>query len=160
MYRDILVAVDGSIHSDLALVQAIDLALTNRSRLTILTAVPNPSTWTATPMALAAMQASQPAMERESADLLERAVAQVPKEIPVTKILTHENVRQAIMHRLTEGDHDLLVIGSRGHGAVTGSLLGSVSHYMLSHSPVPLLVVHAPEGTAPAPRAAPDSEDP
>jgi len=36
---------------------------------------------------------------------------------------------------------DLIVIGSRGLGAIAGALLGSVSKALVQHSPVPVLVV-------------------
>lgn len=36
---------------------------------------------------------------------------------------------------------DLLVVGSRGHGAFSGMLLGSVSQHCVTHSPCPVVVV-------------------
>jgi nucleotide-binding universal stress UspA family protein len=36
---------------------------------------------------------------------------------------------------------DLLVVGSRGHGAFAGMLLGSVSEHCVAHSPCPVVVV-------------------
>lgn len=40
---------------------------------------------------------------------------------------------------------DLVVIGGRVHGAVTGMLLGSVAHAILRHVHRPIMVVHQPE---------------
>ncbi len=39
---------------------------------------------------------------------------------------------------------DLLVVGSRGHGAFTGMLLGSVSQHCAGHAPCPVVVVPDP----------------
>jgi nucleotide-binding universal stress UspA family protein len=43
---------------------------------------------------------------------------------------------------------DLLVVGSRGHGAFVGMLLGSVASHCVSHAPCPVVVVrHGAEPT-------------
>jgi nucleotide-binding universal stress UspA family protein len=143
MFRNILVAIDGSSHADRALSEAIDLARCSNGRMTIMTAVSRPAAWANTPAAAAAYLPLALELEDEAREALHKAVDHVPASVPVTKILTHEPIRHALSERLQTGGHDLLVMGSRGRGAITASLLGSVSHYALHHSPVPVLIVHA-----------------
>jgi nucleotide-binding universal stress UspA family protein/nitroimidazol reductase NimA-like FMN-containing flavoprotein (pyridoxamine 5'-phosphate oxidase superfamily) len=47
----------------------------------------------------------------------------------------------AILMDAAEGA-SLLVVGSRGHGRITGLLLGSVSQFLAVHAPCPVVVVH------------------
>src|SRR5213592_4301250 len=117
MFRNILVAVDGSHHADHALTEAIDLAEAGNGRLTILTAIPRPPAWMSTPATAAACRPLSEELERESAEILRAAVERVPESTPVTKILTHEPIRTALMHEAATS-HDLLVMGSRGRGAI------------------------------------------
>jgi nucleotide-binding universal stress UspA family protein len=43
---------------------------------------------------------------------------------------------------------DLLVVGNRGHGAVSEALLGSVSHFCVHHAECPVVVTRDPANTA------------
>jgi nucleotide-binding universal stress UspA family protein len=150
MFCNILVCVDGSAHSERALSEAIDLALAERSRLTILTAIPRPPYWACNPVTAAGIEPLANDLAAEATATLKAAVDRVPESIPVTKILTREPIREALMDRIRSGQHDLLVMGSRGRGALTASLLGSVSHYALNHSHIPVLIVHTEDEVAQA----------
>ena len=143
MFRNIIVSVDGSDHSDRALDEAIDIASADQARLTILTAIPQPPVWAASAMAAGATAVSAADLEKEAVDIMRRAVKRVPADVPVTTIISRKPIRNALMRRLKESNFDLLVMGSRGRGAFSASLLGSVSHYALNHSPIPVLIVHA-----------------
>jgi nucleotide-binding universal stress UspA family protein len=149
MFRNILVCVDGSAHAERALSEAIDLAAAERSRLTILTSIPRPPYWACNPVTAAGIEPLANDLAEAATRALTAAVDRVPASIPVTKILTHEPIRDALMARIRSGEHDLVVMGSRGRGALSASLLGSVSHYALNHSQVPVLIMHT-EDEAPA----------
>jgi nucleotide-binding universal stress UspA family protein len=146
MFRNVLVAYDGSDHAENALREAIDIASSGNGRLTVLTAICSPSRWTtATPETMVAARDLGPELEGRGQALLQHAVSLVPADVPVTTILTQDPIRRALLVRAQRGCHDLIVMGSRGRGAVQAALLGSVSHHVLHHSPIPVLIVHADE---------------
>jgi nucleotide-binding universal stress UspA family protein len=157
-FRSILVAVDGSRHSDAALAHAIELARDGNARLTILTAATSPPGAAMTGPGAAVVAASAAAIEHDFDGILRAAVARVPDDLPVTTVLAHGPAAQAILNELHRGNHDLIVMGSRGLG-VARALLGSVSHRVLSHAPAAVLIVHAerePESEPPDPPAQAD----
>jgi nucleotide-binding universal stress UspA family protein len=155
MFRNILVSVDGSAHAERALSEAVDIASESRARLTLLTAVMTPPPWAYSPVSAGALHSLTADLERESHQTLRAAVDAVPAEIPVTSILSRLPVRKALMKELESGRYDLLVMGSRGRKAIKASLFGSVSHFALNHSPVPVMVIHADEPpTRPTPPVA------
>lgn len=144
MFHNILVSIDGSPQANQALQEAIDIALADNSRLTLLTSVRRCPSWAYSPVSAGAVQQLATDLEREAHRAMRDAVDRVPESIPVTKILTRQPVRQALMRQIKSGKHDLLVMGSRGRGGVSASLLGSVSHYVLNHSPIPVLIANGP----------------
>lgn len=146
MFRNILVSVDGSDHAQRALDEAIDIARAGRGRLTILTAVNQPPAWAASGVATGAAALSALDLEREAVQVMRDAVNRVPDDVPVTTLISRRPIRSALMKAVACGDYDVLVMGSRGRRALAASLLGSVSHYVLNHSPIPVLIVHS-DGT-------------
>ena len=79
----------------------------------------------------------------EAEAILRRARECVPDGVSVTAVLSEQPIRAALSRQIADGHHDLVVMGSRGRGAVRATLLGSVSHYVLHHSHVPVLIVRA-----------------
>jgi nucleotide-binding universal stress UspA family protein len=92
VFRNILVAIDGSAHGARALAEAAELAERNNARLTVMTSVPDPSLWLLSGGAYGGassyVRLTEEA-EREYQSLLDEMIAKVPQEIPVTKLLTH-----------------------------------------------------------------------
>lgn len=147
-YRNILVAADGTEHANRALASAIALALAERARLTILTAVaqvPYPASVGTAGESVAALRRG---LVDQAALTLDRASRRVPENVSVTKILTTDPIRPALTRTVAEGCYDLLVVGSRGRGAVRAALFGSVSRFAERRIPVPVLVVGPPAAEA------------
>jgi nucleotide-binding universal stress UspA family protein len=160
MFRNILVSVDGSAHADQALTEAIDLAEVSHARLTILTAVVRPAGWAYAGPGAAAATVLEAELEQESQRILREAADRVPQGIPLTTILSREPIREALLERIDDACHDLVVMGSRGRGTVRAAVLGSVSQHVLHHSPVPVLIVHLPDAPAPSAQETHSSERP
>jgi nucleotide-binding universal stress UspA family protein len=154
MFHNILVAFDGSPDADEALTQAIDLAESEHTRLTLMTGVQKLSQIAYLGIGGAPLAEIDADARSRAEALLRQARDRVPDDLPVTTILTDQPIRPALVEQIRRGRHDLIAMGSRGRGAVRAALLGSVSHYVLHHSPVPALIVRA-DG-----RSSPRSVDP
>jgi nucleotide-binding universal stress UspA family protein len=141
-YRNVLVAYDGSPQSELALDHAIALAQNYRARLGLVAVVP--------PLPLLAWQAPggpqtlHEAEQHQLETLLRNAADRVPDDIPVTHRLLDGDPAREILRAAQEGDHDVIVMGSRGRGRMTAALLGSVSNRVMHDADVPVIVVHTP----------------
>jgi nucleotide-binding universal stress UspA family protein len=141
MFRSILVAVDGSRFAAWALDEAIELARSEGARLTLI-AVAAPARWRVAGPYFVPFP-TEADLEREAEQIVERAEARVPEGVPVSTVVRRGPAAKAILERVEAAEHDLVVMGSRGHGAACSLLLGSVSRDVQARSPVPVLVVHS-----------------
>ena len=140
MFRSILIAWDGSRHARRALNEAIDIARTQGSRLTLLTVAAPVHVWAGPYVPRVPEEELARAAER----IAEEGEGLVPEGIPVSSRTAVGHPGMELLKRAEAADHDLIVMGSRGRGAVRSAVLGSVSHYVLNHAKVPVLI--APDG--------------
>jgi nucleotide-binding universal stress UspA family protein len=146
MFKSILVAWDGSEHAKRALGEAVDLARTQQGRLTLLTVAAPLLVWPGY---------VPPITEADLISAAEKTLAEgealVPDGIPVSGRTAAGDPGLELVKRAGVGEHDLIVMGSRGRGAVRSAFLGSVSHYVLNHTTVPVLIIHDGESESAAP---------
>jgi nucleotide-binding universal stress UspA family protein len=153
-FRKPLLAYDGSPAADRALDVAIELASASHGRLTILSAmvqIPYLAYTGAAPEAVAEVRKSCLA---DAERVLCAAVARVPGGIPVTKIVSPRPVEHALLREARKGGHDLVILGSRGRGAIRSLIFGSVGRTILRRSPVPVMIAGPNRREAPVPEQA------
>lgn len=139
MFEKLLLAVDGSTHALHTARMAGDLARNmNAHSLRVVVAYSSIPSYLGEPN----MQAVIDVRLQEANEVLElalREVGEIRGEIfsevlegsPAEVILEVANMRAV----------DLIVMGSRGMGNLTGFLLGSTSQKVVSHAPCPVLIV-------------------
>jgi nucleotide-binding universal stress UspA family protein len=148
VFLNILVAVDGSEHGAAALRTATQLAGEEHARLTVLTAVPPTPAFAQITAAGAAALTDASELMGDAGKRIRAQVEALPPDVSVTSVVAAGRADEVILGRLREGNHDLLVMGTRGLGRVGSALLGSVSQAVLHRAEVPVLVVRAPRSGA------------
>jgi nucleotide-binding universal stress UspA family protein len=139
VFRNILVAIDGSQAATAALEEAIELARSDGARL-VLISVAAPLRWRlAAPPYVA--YPTEYDLERAAWEVVRRAEALVPADVPVSSVVRTGPAAAVIVERAEQGGHDLVVMGSRGLGFLGSIVLGSVSRAVVARSPVPVRVV-------------------
>ncbi|WP_158580008.1 universal stress protein [Geodermatophilus marinus] len=145
--RRVVVGVDGSPGADAALAWALHAAARTSARVDVVTAFPIDVYWAD------AYLLDQRRIEVIRSDTAARArdvVARVQHTDPAVREVPVELTVAAgapAPHLVARADGaDLLVVGSRGRGAVRSALLGSVALHCTTHAPCPVVVVHPSRG--------------
>lgn len=142
MFLRLLVAVEPSIPTPAVVLDAVDLARATNATLALLTVVKEPSAWAAAGEIEAGYERVECVRQLEIAahQALNAALATVPHDVSVTTVLRHGSPGPTIVKVASTGAYDLVVMGSRGRGALRSLLFGSVSHHVLHASPIPVLI--------------------
>jgi nucleotide-binding universal stress UspA family protein len=146
MITKILVATDGSEHAGHALKYAIESAEKWDAQLIILSVIPPLRPILPDPDGFVPTYLPQFEEELENAykSILDEAVNSVIKEQPDIKVETRlEKGRPPdIIVKIARTENvDLIVMGSRGLGGITGSVLGSTSQAVVHSCTKPILIV-------------------
>ncbi len=144
MFEKLLVPVDGSECAVNAARIAAEMARRFGSAVTLLHVVYPPVSVMGAP-GVGGIDAGQAVMEtlEDTAREILRAASEamgLPEDQLQQEVL-HGNPAAAICRLAAEGDYDLIVMGSRGLGAIRAFLLGSVSDRVNHHAPCSVLIV-------------------
>jgi nucleotide-binding universal stress UspA family protein len=141
----IVVGVDGSDHSKVALAWAAREATMTGAPLTVVTTWEFPTNY-----GYLVPWPEDLDFAAEAKNVLVETVAEVLGETPTIEP-TLEVVRghAALVLEDLSRSSGLLVVGSRGHGEFTGMLLGSVSEFLATHAHCPLVIIRG-DGEQPA----------
>jgi nucleotide-binding universal stress UspA family protein len=137
MFENILVAVDGSKHSDAAFDVALDIAQKYGSQLFVLHVFQG-GTGGGT-----LVSSTDEDDNRSIGQQVLNSYEETAKERGlqnVEMLLQEGDAAKRIMETANEVKCGLLILGSRGRGGFKDLLLGSVSHKVTSHADCPVLI--------------------
>ena len=144
MFKRIIWATDGSEASDLAMPFAKDLATDNGGEVIVVhcTELMLPGKGGGSYPRNAEEDVVKAKIERQAEDLLSAGV-RTTVEIATSKV---GEAAEVIAAAAKSDQADVIVIGTPGHTALGGLLVGSVSQHLLRLAPCPVLVVPARDG--------------
>ena len=145
----ILLAVDGSPHSQVAVDEVASRPWPSKSTIRVLSVI-QPYTPPATEVVAGATLEDIRLQQTSNA---ERLTGRVVDAVKTTGMSTETAVREgdprsAIVDEANEWGADLIVVGSHGRTGVMRWLLGSVAHAIVGHAPCSVEVVRRRESAA------------
>ena len=144
-YKNIVVPTDGSVNSKRALEHAVLLATSMQASITLVYVanivsvisnfdqIPNASGYVTEQVALD--------MEEEGKGVLEEFSKEIPQDVELKSVFEVGSPGPAVLSVAKKYEADLIVMGSRGLGPLKGLFMGSVSSYVVTHAPCPVLIV-------------------
>ena len=150
----VVVGIDGSPESHVALRYALDDARRRGARVRAVTAYLSPEYWAAS-YGMYALPTIEEVVEDNvvvAREALRAVVAEEPAlaDVPVD-VVALPGAPAKVLIEQSQGA-ELLVVGHRGRGGFTSAVLGSVGLHCVLHATCPVTVVRPEKEPAPAPR--------
>lgn len=135
--KKILVPLDGSKYSFRALDMAISLSSHYSASITGIYIFDLPVT-----LEYAAVDPVGQSLKKKIHRIMESAESRAAKNhVPFKHIMKHGKIGPSIIDVAKKGKFDIIVIGKRGISSIGEMFLGSVSHYVIHHSKIPVFIV-------------------
>ena len=151
----VVVGVDGSPQSGVALEHALEEAARRGALLRVIAAVPAPEYWgpaygmgsygMGTPLSREQIVADVQAATQRTGDELVASRAELAAGVEIS-VEARMGVPAEVLIEASDGAA-VLVLGHRGRGALSSALLGSVGLACVLHATCPVTVVRTPPGT-------------
>jgi len=144
--KTILIPVDGSSQAEEAVRSVQALSLPERVLLLHTITIPQLA-YPGTGMSVGHdfSESAEKALRKEGSRILEKALSLLPTECGrVSQHLEIGTPASVILSMAQNQSVDLIIMGSRGLGAIQEHVLGSVSHRVATHAPCPVFLIKAP----------------
>ncbi|MBC7076247.1 MAG: universal stress protein [Syntrophomonadaceae bacterium] len=144
MFDNILVPVDGSDYSNNAVKKAVAIAEKYDSNITLLHVISHSQIANIVPPQTLPVVTEEmlEGLTQVGKEILEEAHKIIgPKKLNVSVELAWGSPAQVILEKANSKPYDLIIIGSRGRGGISGLLLGSVSDRVAHLASCPVMIV-------------------
>ncbi len=148
MIKKMLVALDGSEHSDRALDFALEIAEKFSSEVVLISVVNYAAPYFVAGGTIDALplywEQFSVDLRKSHEDLLSKTrekAQKVKPDLVITNELVEGRPADKIIEAAKQGDFDVIFVGSRGIGGIKEFFLGSVSDRVADESPFPVVIV-------------------
>ncbi|MBO0453231.1 universal stress protein [Candidatus Enterococcus murrayae] len=138
-YKNILVAVDGSEHSEHAFEEAVEAAKRHDAKLNVISII-NDSELSTSAFSFSKIYAAE--KEQVEKEMLKKIHDASRKELEnIEPFVDLGNPKEKIVEFAKENDIDMIYLGATGKGEISLARIGSTAAYVVNHAPCSVTVV-------------------
>ncbi|MGL9749175.1 universal stress protein [Enterococcus sp. DIV0170] len=138
-YKNILVAIDGSEHSEHAFAEAVEAAKRHDAKLNVISII-NDSELSTSAFSFSKIYAAE--KEQVEKELLKKVHDASRKEFEnIEPFVDLGSPKEKIVEFAKDNDVDMIYLGATGKGEISLSRIGSTAAYVVNHAPCSVTVI-------------------